>query len=457
MNKPIGWWTTHPSILNVTVAGAWDSNGDGIGDFEGIRQHLGDLVGMGMSGLRFQQVTRFDDDFEWSGLVAQDWFDVDRRYGTLADFERLAADCAARDIRLMVMAVPEYVGWHHPDYLAALQARRQGREDPRTAWFQWEDDGTVVTVWNHPGPDTANPDFMSAYLRHVGFWMDKGIGGWDVDAIASWLNLNLDAVRRLTAFVKDRGGMVTSENFALQHDIIRQSGFNAGTGRSRSELYNEAKATVEHNADYIRTGLATRRELIAHGMFPYQHFGDNYYKLFTGVNAPHKLPMWRLCVAFNAALPDQVWAFANAIAYPTRPLKPRPGLDHVCWGQLDLDEIERQKGEADSPLAFFRRMFCLRANTKALAIGEMEEIPTDSRREIFAALRTSEDGRERAVTIFNFAEAARQVSISLAPLGISRLTNLLSGEETSPDTSGVLNVNLGIYGFKLLRVVEEPS
>ena len=42
MAKPTGWWTTHPTILNVTVAGSWYSDGDGIGDFEGIRRHLDD-------------------------------------------------------------------------------------------------------------------------------------------------------------------------------------------------------------------------------------------------------------------------------------------------------------------------------------------------------------------------------------------------------------------------------
>ena len=126
MAKPKGWWTTHPTILTVTVAGCWDSNGDGIGDFEGIRRHLDDLVGMGITGLRFQQVTRFDDDFEWYGLVAQDWFDADPVYGTMADFDRLMADCRARDFTTMVMAVPEYLGWRHPDYVAARDARAAG-------------------------------------------------------------------------------------------------------------------------------------------------------------------------------------------------------------------------------------------------------------------------------------------------------------------------------------------
>ena len=50
--KPKGWWTTHPTILSVTVAGSWDSNGDGIGDFEGIRQNLDDHVGAAHHGAR---------------------------------------------------------------------------------------------------------------------------------------------------------------------------------------------------------------------------------------------------------------------------------------------------------------------------------------------------------------------------------------------------------------------
>ena len=58
MAKPNGWWTTHPTILTVTVAGCWDSNGDGICDFEGIRRHLDELIEMGITGLRFQHVTR---------------------------------------------------------------------------------------------------------------------------------------------------------------------------------------------------------------------------------------------------------------------------------------------------------------------------------------------------------------------------------------------------------------
>ena len=300
MTKPTGWWTTHPTMLTITVAGSWDSNGDGIGDFEGIRQHLDDLEAMGVSGLRLQQVTRFDDDYEFNGLVSQDWFDVDPLYGTMADFDRLMAECRERDIAIIVMAVPEYLGWHHPDYLAAKKAREEGVDDPRVGWFGWEDDGTVELTWDHPGPDAANPAYVEAYLEHVRFWMDKGIVGWDVDSIESWKNLNVDALRAITGNVVKRGGFITAEHSSLEHDITRWGGFNAGTGIRRDRLYRELEAMLEGDADYIRRGLAQRRQLIEHGMFPFQQFGNRMFERYRGL---YMRQMFRLQVAFNAGPP----------------------------------------------------------------------------------------------------------------------------------------------------------
>ena len=450
MAKPTGWWTKHPTILNLSIAKMWDSNGDNFGDFEGIRQHLDYLKDLGISGLLLHQVTKFGDDFEWAGLVAQDWFDVDPLYGTLDDFDRLATDCKEKQLKLLAMAVPEYLGWDHPDYLAAQKARKEGKDDPRVSWFQWEDDGTVTTTWNHPGPDFNNLNYLEAYLEHIKFWMDRGISGWDVDSVAAWLNLNVKAVRKLTDYVKARGGFITSENMVLEHDIIRQGGFNAGTGFRRTQLYNETKAIHENDSNYIRQGLVTRQALIDYDMFPYQQLGDPEQPPLPLIT---KMPMWRLLVAFNATLPDQVWVSVNDLTYPIKPIKPPPVIEGPRSVKIDWEEIKRQEGDFNSPLEFFKRMFSLRIKEPALGIGEIEELPTDCRNLVFAALRTSEDGNERAVTVFNFGEAQRHVNIFLGDRA-STLINYLSGENVTTNSQGVLELRLGSYGFKLLQVLK---
>ena len=94
----------------------------------------------------------------------------------------------------------------------------------------------------------------------------------------------------------------------------------------------------------------------------------------------------------------------------------------------------------------------LRAREKALAIGDMQELPTDRRKPVFAALRTSEDGTERAVTVFNFSAAPCRVRVTLGE-GIDALRNYLSGEVIGAE-DGTLTVDLGRFGFKLFRVID---
>ena len=159
-------------------------------------------------------------------------------------------------------------------------------------WCGWEDDGSVALTWNRPGPDLANSAYVEAYLEHLRFWIDKGIVGWDADALPTWTNLNLEAVRSIRQLVIDRGGFIASELGSLEHDIIRCGGFNAGTGKNRTALYRELEAMVENDADYIRPGLATRRQLIELGMLPFQQFGEDMYERYTGLNHPFKLQMF---------------------------------------------------------------------------------------------------------------------------------------------------------------------
>ena len=73
----------------------------------------------------------YGDDYKWTGLVQQDWYKTDPHYGTMEEFDQLMQACKENDFKIVLMTVPEYVGWHHPDYLAALDAKEKGIDDPR--------------------------------------------------------------------------------------------------------------------------------------------------------------------------------------------------------------------------------------------------------------------------------------------------------------------------------------
>lgn len=450
--KPSGWWTTHPTLLTASVHGLVDGNGDGLGDFEGLRGKLDFFMEMGISGFRFQHVGLYGDDYKWSGLVQQDWYDVDPHYGTMEDFDRLMRDCREKDVRIIMMAVPEYLGWHHPDYLAAKESRAKGIDDPRIKWFEWNDDGTVLTCWDRPGPDLSNPDYVDAFLKHVGFWMDKGIAGWDADAVGVWHNLTLEALRRINEFIIRRGGFVTAENMVLLRDVTKYGGFNAGTGYLRTEFYNELKAIVEHKAQYIRDALKVREELIGLGMFPYQQFGDQTHSILTNSWACHILEMVRLQVAFNAVLPDQVWIQANFLTFTRWDEKPKTGPHNTGWGAIDWDALHVQESNPDSPFSHLKRVFALRAKHEELSIGEIEEVPTNHPEDVFAAIRTAECSEKRALVIFNFSDQPREVVIHFPDAGMKSFSNYLNGEKMEIITNS-LKIRLNLFGYKFLKIL----
>jgi hypothetical protein len=452
--KPDGWWLTHPTLIRAAVHGFFDGNGDGLGDFRGIEEKLDYFLDMGINAYKIPHVGLYGNDYKWTGIVLQDWYKVDPHYGTMDEFDSLMKACREKNVKIVLMSVPEYIGWCHPDYLAAKEAREKGAGDPRIGWFEWKDDGTVLTCWDRPGLDTSNEHFINAFKRYISFWMDKGIAGWDADAVLSWQRLNLKTLREINEYITGRGGLVTPENMLLMSDVTKYGGFNSSPGYLVGELYNEIKAAMEHKADYIRKGLKERDTLLSLGIVPYQEIGGDSYTKLTNSWSCHIREQFMLQVAFNAALPDQVWILANMLTFSKVESKPyiirEPYSDG--WGSFDWDAIREQENDPGSVFSHCRRMFRLRLQHKELAIGDIEELETNCPDDVFAALRTSEDSEERAVTVFNFSESPRNVVVVLKDPGIKRLRNYLSGEVI--DVAGnALAFELNLYQYKLLKVL----
>src|ERR1700710_3349 len=135
------WWQ-RGVIYQIYPRSFQDSNADGIGDLEGIRQRLDYVCGLGVDAVWISPIYRSPmADF---GYDVADYCDIDPIFGTLADFDHLLKDVHARRLKLILDFVPNHTSDRHPWFLES----RSSRQSPRRDWYLWRD----------PAPDGGPPN-----------------------------------------------------------------------------------------------------------------------------------------------------------------------------------------------------------------------------------------------------------------------------------------------------------
>nr|WP_205964451.1 alpha-amylase family protein [Ramlibacter agri] len=182
-----------------------DSNGDGIGDFEGLSRRLDYLQGLGVSCLwlmPFQKSPRKDDGYDIS-----DYYQVDECFGTLGDFVDFTNQAKQRGIRVMIDLVVNHTSDQHPWF-------QEARRDPSSKYrefYVWSDKkpphadegmvfpGVQKSTWTRdpvanayyfhrfydfqPDLNTQNPAVLAEIRKVMGFWLELGVCGFRMDAM----------------------------------------------------------------------------------------------------------------------------------------------------------------------------------------------------------------------------------------------------------------------------------
>ncbi len=206
------WWR-HAVTYEVYVRSFADSNGDGVGDLEGIRRHLDYLAWLGVDAIWLTPFYRSPmADF---GYDIADHTDVDPLFGTLDDMDRLLADAHARGIRVIVDYVPNHTSDRHPWFVESRASRSNPKRDwyfwrdPRTGppdplagdrpnnWLSlfggpaWEFDPATGQYYLHtflkeqPDLNWRNPEVVRAMHDVARFWLDRGVDGFRIDVAAA--------------------------------------------------------------------------------------------------------------------------------------------------------------------------------------------------------------------------------------------------------------------------------
>jgi alpha-glucosidase len=166
-----------------------DSNGDGVGDLNGIQARLDHLAWLGVDALWMSPI--YPSPLADFGYDVSDYTDVAPEYGTLADFDALVTAAHERGLRVLMDLVPCHTSIEHPWF----------REHPD--WYIWTDEpnnwpGTFGgSAWEprdgrfylhsfypeQPDLDWRNPEVIEAMQDVLRFWLERGVDGYRIDAI----------------------------------------------------------------------------------------------------------------------------------------------------------------------------------------------------------------------------------------------------------------------------------
>ncbi len=197
------WWK-QAVVYQIYPRSFQDSNGDGVGDLNGILQRLDYLETLGVDAIWLSPVCQSPQDD--NGYDISDYQNIDPLFGSLADMERLIQEAKERGIRIIMDLVLNHTSDEHPWFVEAKKSRhnfyhdyyvwRDGTPDnpPNTmrAAFggsAWEWVPEVKQYYFHqfsvkqPDLNWDNTDVRQALYAMIQWWMDKGVGGFRFDVI----------------------------------------------------------------------------------------------------------------------------------------------------------------------------------------------------------------------------------------------------------------------------------
>ena len=198
------WWQKG-IIYQVYPRSFQDSNGDGVGDLNGIKQRLDYLKWLGVTAIWISPI--YPSPMADFGYDISDYTGIHPLFGSMKDFDALLEEVHQRDMKLILDLVPNHTSNQHPWFLES----RSSRDNPKRDWYIWKDakeDGSLPNNWlsvfggpawewdahtgqyyyhaflkEQPDLNWRNPEVQEAMFNVMRYWLDKGVDGFRVDVM----------------------------------------------------------------------------------------------------------------------------------------------------------------------------------------------------------------------------------------------------------------------------------
>ncbi len=200
MNKYV-WWK-HGVLYQIYPRSFYDSNGDGIGDLNGVIDKLDYIKSLGVEGIWFSPINNspmFDFGYDIS-----DYRGIDPVFGTMDSFDRLLEETHRRGMKIILDLVLNHTSHMHPWFVES----QSSKDNSKRNWYIWHPgkNGKVPNNWKsvfggsawefdkntgeyylhsflkeQPDVNWRNPELKKAVFNDIKFWLDKGVDGFRLD------------------------------------------------------------------------------------------------------------------------------------------------------------------------------------------------------------------------------------------------------------------------------------
>ena len=199
-------WYKNAVVYQIYPFSYKDSNNDGWGDIEGIISKLDYIKDLGVTAIWFSPL--YDSpDYDY-GYDIRNYRDIDPKFGTMADFDRLLDECHKRDLKVIMDMVINHSSTEHEWFKKALESKdspyrdyyiiREGKKEngkllPPTNWTSsftgsaWERIGDTNEYYLHlfckeqADLNWENPKLRQEIVDILNFWLNKGVDGFRFD------------------------------------------------------------------------------------------------------------------------------------------------------------------------------------------------------------------------------------------------------------------------------------
>ena len=415
-------------FYEIFVRAFYDSDGDRIGDLQGVTQKLDYLEDLGVRGIWLMPITKATS---YHGYDTEDYYAIDEDYGTIEDLKILLKEAHKREIKVVMDLVINHTSWEHPYFKEA----RENENSPYRDYYIWTKDmekklersPMSTLAWAQNGnkdelyyaafyegmPDLNydNPKVEEEMQQVAKYYLDLGIDGFRLDA-AKWIfnekEKNIEFWNRFQEYVHsiNEEAVLIGEVWDAPYNICEYAGvldsffdFNLG-GTLTNAINSRTLSNVVYTYQSIEEMYKEEDNTFVLAPFLSNHDQTRVMNVLG-----EDVNKMKVAAAIYLNLPGTPYIYYGEELGMTGTKPDERIREPFLWSSTDENQntnwidsanpkekvaLDKQLEDKDSLYQWYKALINLRNEHKALSVGELGEVDTPTSK-VFGMKRMYEE------------------------------------------------------------------